>query len=71
MDFGTDNLLKTCLYTQTQKNIEANINGVIWKHYMNEVNVGETTLEIGLVSTVISFSDVLVVFLNCSKNLKF
>ena len=29
MDFGTDNLLKTCLYRQTQKNIEANINGVI------------------------------------------
>ena len=56
MDLNNVNLLKKCLHGQTQ-NYNESINGVIWKRCPKDITVGRTTLETGLASAVIYFSD--------------
>ena len=52
----SDNLFKKCLHGQTQNNNEL-LNGVNWKRCTKDVFVGRSTLEMGVVSAVISFND--------------
>ena len=56
MDLSDDNLFKKCLHGQTQNNNEL-LNGVNWKRCTKDVFIGRSTLEMGVVSAVISFND--------------
>ena len=56
MDLSDDNLLKKCLHGETQNNNES-LNDVVWKRCPKDVFVGQSTLEMGAASAVITFND--------------
>ncbi len=55
-DLSSDDLLKKCLHGQTQNSNEA-FNGVLWTKCLEEVYVGQDTLEMATHSALINYNE--------------